>query len=179
MVRKQVKPKSKRVVAKTLLIMCEGDADEAFIKHVKNLFEVRGGGLRVTPASANGKGARHVVNQAIRHSGAFDTKAVFFDTDTGYDEETKKKIKQNGLIELVCDPCFEALLLDILDQKIRQNESATNLKREWKKFAKLQDGKVASYANAYENLFPKSVIEHAAQNISTLERILSLFKKLP
>jgi hypothetical protein len=176
MVRKQVKPKSKRVVAKTLLIMCEGAADAAFVTHLKQLFEVRGSGWKITVDSANGKGARNVVNQAIRCVGAFDKKAVFFDIDVGYDEQTKTEIKQHSLIELACEPCFEAVLLIILGQTVRANETSEKLKAQWRRAAGLSDGKVSSYKSAYSKQFNRDSIERAAASNTTLAEIMRLFE---
>ena len=53
-------------VQRTLLIVGEGGAEEAFLKHVKHLYVPRGCGLIVTIKNARGKGAQHVINWTAR-----------------------------------------------------------------------------------------------------------------
>jgi hypothetical protein len=85
--RKQMPPG--RVLRKTLLIVGEGDAEEAFLKHLKALFVGRTGGIEVKVGNARGKGARNVINHARKQwaSIAYDQVAVLFDTDTDWSPE--------------------------------------------------------------------------------------------
>lgn len=60
MVRKQHR------VRKTLLIVGEGDSEEAFLKHLRDLYCSGGSGVAVTVRNAHGKGPENVIDHAAR-----------------------------------------------------------------------------------------------------------------
>lgn len=65
---------------RTLLLVGEGETEQAFLQHVKALYVQRGSGLRVTVRCAHGKGAGHVVDYAIRQRiHQFDQVAALLD----------------------------------------------------------------------------------------------------
>lgn len=105
----------RRQAARTLLLVGEGDAEEMFLRHLKGLFVVRGSGLSVTIKNARGKGAAHVVDFAHRHSlnAAFDEVAALLDADTDWNDKTRAAAKRAKVQVVVCDPCLEALLLQL------------------------------------------------------------------
>ena len=78
-----------RQVARTVLLVGEGDAEVLFMQHLKCMFVQRGSGVVVTLKNARGKGAAGVVDFAIRQSrnAAYDVKAVLLDTDTDWGEK--------------------------------------------------------------------------------------------
>lgn len=118
---------AKRQQYRTLLLVGEGETEEAFLLHVKSLCVQRGSGLRVTVRCAHGKGAGHVVNYAIRQcSHQFDQVAALLDTDTDWTPAVQKRARQKRIHVLKSDPCIEAMLL----RAIRQNAvgSAKELK---------------------------------------------------
>jgi len=102
-----------RALRKTLLIVGEGDAEEAFLKHLKALFVGRAGGIEVKVGNARGKGARNVINHARKQwaSIAYDQVAVLFDTDTDWSPEVEKLARDAGITILACTPCLETELL--------------------------------------------------------------------
>ena len=108
--RKQMPPG--RVLRKTLLIVGEGDAEEAFLKHLKALFVGRTGGIEVKVGNARGKGARNVINHARKQwaSIAYDQVAVLFGTDTDWSPEVEKLARDAGIVVLACTPCLETEL---------------------------------------------------------------------
>jgi len=77
----------KRVVRETLLIVAEGDAEVAFIRHLKSLYRDTLG-RAVQEANARGKGGRHVLEVAIRRANNRDHDKVILllDTDTDWSE---------------------------------------------------------------------------------------------
>jgi hypothetical protein len=58
--------RSERHAKRTLLVVCEGDAEKAFFEHLRANVLGRGAGIHLTCAHAHGKGASHVVDVAIR-----------------------------------------------------------------------------------------------------------------
>jgi len=55
----------RRRVARTVLVVGEGDAEVMFLQQLMSLFVVRGSGVVVTIKNARGKGAAHVVDFAV------------------------------------------------------------------------------------------------------------------
>ena len=59
---------AKRRIAKTLLIVGEGDSECVLLSHLKSIYVVRGSGWVVSIKNARGKGAAHVVDFTIRQA---------------------------------------------------------------------------------------------------------------
>lgn len=57
--RRNPKP---RQVARTVLLVGEGDAEVQFMQHLKGMYVQRGSGVVVTVKNARGKGEAHVVD---------------------------------------------------------------------------------------------------------------------
>ena len=112
---------------RTLLLVGEGETEQAFLQHVKTLYVSRGGGLRVTVRCAHGKGAGHVVDYAIRQRvHQFDQIAALLDTDAGWNAAVQKRAREKHIQLLKSEPCFEAMLLRAIGQTA--NGSAKDLK---------------------------------------------------
>lgn len=109
----------RRKVARTVLLVGEGDAEEALLRHLKTLYVVRGSGLVITIKNARGKGAGYVVDYAIRQSRnrAFDHVLAMFDTDTDWTDNVRSAAARGRIQTLPCEPCLEALLLQAFDHK--------------------------------------------------------------
>ena len=102
---------------RTLLLVGEGETEQAFLQHVKALYVQRGSGLRVTVRCAHGKGAGHVVDYAIRQRiHQFDQVAALLDTDAGWTAAVQKRAREKRIQVLKSEPCFEAMLLRAIGQ---------------------------------------------------------------
>ncbi|SCC92978.1 conserved hypothetical protein [Thiomonas sp. X19] len=102
---------------RTLLLVGEGETEQAFLQHVKALYVQRGSGLRVTVRCAHGKGAGHVVDYAIRQRiHQFDHVAALLDTDAGWSAAVQKRAREKRIQVLKSEPCFEAMLLRAIGQ---------------------------------------------------------------
>ena len=121
--------KHSRAVARTVLIVGEGDAEVAFLRYLKELYVARGSGVAVTIKNAHGKGALNVVDCAIRQSMSvqFDQVAALLDTDTDWTDAARKKAKQGKVHVLPCNPCLEALLLSLKDE-LTEGRTTSQLK---------------------------------------------------
>ena len=84
---------------RTLLLVGEGETEQAFLQHLKALYVQRGSGLRVTVRCAHGEGAGHVVDYAIRQRiHQFDQVAALLDTDTGWSIAVQKRAQEKRLL---------------------------------------------------------------------------------
>ncbi|MEO6277640.1 hypothetical protein [Roseateles sp.] len=87
-----------REVRRTLLIVGEGLAEEAFLRHLKALYVERGS-KAVTIKNAKGKGGRHVLSYALaqRKTADYDKVAALLDTDKDWDDTQRVRARQQGV----------------------------------------------------------------------------------
>lgn len=105
----------RRQARRTVLLVGEGTAEENFLRHLKDLYVERHGGVAVSIKNAHGKGAANVVDHARKQqrNAAYDVTAALLDTDTDWNDATRKQARLGKVHLLPCSPCLEAVLLDI------------------------------------------------------------------
>ena len=110
-----------RSVRETLLVVGEGDAEVAFIRHVKRTYsDVLGRSIQ--EINAHGKGGKHVLDTARRRANNRDHDKVvlLLDIDTDWGDEDRAKARRSrvgkrGKLDVIeSEPCLEAWLLRIL-----------------------------------------------------------------
>ncbi len=110
-----------RAVRETLLVVGEGDAEVAFVRHAKRTYsDVLG--RSVQEINAHGKGGKHVLDTARRRANNRDHDKVvlLLDTDTDWGDEERAKARKSrvgkrGKLDVIeSEPCLEAWLLKIL-----------------------------------------------------------------
>lgn len=163
----------KRQVARTVLLVGEGDAEVLFMQHFKSLYVQRGSGVVVTIKNARGKGAAHVVDFAFRQSrnAAYDVKAVLLDTDTDWNDKTRASARKAKIHVMPCDPCFEAVLLNAHQAPVDGRMTA-HLKQD---FA-ARFGASASDPSILRH-FSREVFNDARSRITVLNDLLNLLTK--
>lgn len=159
----------KRLVARTVLLVGEGDSEVVLLHHLKAIYITRGCGVAVTIKNARGKGAAHVVDVAVRQSrnAAFDVKAVLLDTDTDWNDKTRATARKAKVLVVASYPCLEALLLTAHGQAVT-GKSTANLKHEF--LARF--GAVAFEPTVYQRHFPREFIEQARLHLRELDQIV-------
>jgi hypothetical protein len=105
----------RRQARRTVLLVGEGDAEENFLRHLKALYVERHAGVAVTIRNAHGKGAANVVDHARKQqrNADFDAVAALLDTDTDWNDATRKQARLGKVHPVPCSPCLEAMLLEI------------------------------------------------------------------
>lgn len=162
---------AQRSVLRTVLLIGEGDAEVAFIEHLKTLYVFRGCGISLKVKNARGKGALQVVEFAIRQSrnAAFDVKAALLDTDTGWDDKTRTLARKAKVLVVPCTPCLEAMLLSLFGD-IQQAQSTDFYKKAFEK----RFGKPAHATSLYAIHFPKELLDKVRVKSPELESLLEL-----
>lgn len=157
----------------TLLLVGEGESEEAFLNHVKALYAPRGCGLSVKVICARGKGAAHVVDTAIRQSRHFDydTVATLLDTDTDWGPDVAQRAAEHGIHVLMSEPCFEAMMLRAI--KRPAEGSADALK---KRFVQHVNGDALEPRN-YGATFGDEALRAARSIERTLDLLLRLLRQ--
>lgn len=112
---KQKRPKKQ--LKKTMVFVGEGEAEKAFLLHIKSLYGV--GSLKLTIKSAGGKGPDNVINDAIStlENSKCDRVAVLLDTDLPWPSKLVKEAKALDIELIDSTPCLEGLLLTVLGQR--------------------------------------------------------------
>lgn len=162
-----------RQVARTVLLVGEGDAEVQFMRHLKGLYVQRGSGVVVTIKNARGKGAAHVVDFGFRQSrnAAFDLKAALLDTDTDWNDKTRAVARKVKIHVMPCQPCLEAMLLQMHRLPV-EGRTTPQLKHD---FA-ARFGAAASEASILRH-FSRELLDEARSRIAVLNELLNLFTR--
>jgi hypothetical protein len=157
-------------IQKTLLIVGEGYSEFAFLNHIKQFPGVCGNGTQITIKNARGKGALGVIKWALRQiaNADFNEVAVMIDTDTDWNRHVEILAQKNKIRVIASDPCFEALLLRVLERKV-------NEPRNYKKcLAPFVNEDSLTSANYKEN-FGFDVLMRARLRETAIEDLLTFF----
>lgn len=159
-----------RFVLRTVLLVGEGDAEVAFIEHLKALYITRGCGLALTVKNARGKGALHVVDVAVSQSrnAAFDVRAVLLDTDTDWNDKTQAIARKAKVQVVPCRPCLEAMLLALHGETAQGKSSAHH-----KQTFAVRFGAQAHDVSVYGKHFSFELLEKARSRSPELEQLLA------
>ncbi len=164
----------KRVVRETLLIVVEGDAEVALIRHLKNVYR-DALGRAVQEANARGKGGSHVLDVAIRRANNRDHDKVILllDTDTNWSDAErakarKSRIGRRGRLDVIesC-PCLEAWILSIL------GIDAEGDTKHFKRLFKAQVGCEAHEPGWMERTLSQAVLDEARERVPQLAELMN------
>lgn len=114
----------RRQIRRTLLVTVEGEAEEAFVKHLRALYCSGGAGVTVTIANAHGKGPLNVIETCVRNRSAFDRRAALFDADIPLDAAGRELAQSKAVEVILSRPAIEGMLLRILGQPVPDNTAA-------------------------------------------------------
>ncbi|WP_150305251.1 hypothetical protein [Pseudomonas saliphila] len=144
----------------TLLIVGEGPDDQAFIKHMNQQFRVENPSVKPTIEKQSGGSPGNIITNAARKYGhlPFDQRLLVLDSDIPITQQDYDKARKHGYRIILWAPvCLEGALLDVLGEKVDDDDAAASLKR---RLHPLLDGTHTESA-AYRNVFPKVVLEQA------------------
>jgi len=163
---------STRAVRPTTLIVGEGYAEAALLRHLRALYTSNQQGCRLEIGNARGKGAAHVVDYSIRFAARaqYDQAAALFDADTDWSDAVAARARKAGLIVLCSTPCVEAWLLDIVGQA-RAGGSADQKARFQQHF-----GGEAHEEKVFATHLPRSILDAARRRVALLDRLLALLE---
>lgn len=165
---------TKRVVKETLLIVAEGDAEVALVRHIKITYR-EWLGRSVQEANAHGKGGKHVLEVAMRRANNRDHDKVILllDTDTDWTDAERatarrSRIGRRGRLDVIeSDPCLEAWVLKILG--IHAEGDTRHLKR----LLKDRVGCEAHEAGWMERHLSKEMLDRARETVDQLAELMN------
>ena len=154
----------------TLLLIGEGKTERIFLKHLKSLYIFRDCGVAATIQSADGGGPEHIVDYTITqsHLKGFDRILVLLDTDISIEVDTRNKARKHNIELVESTPCFEGLLLDILNQGVPPKN--TDCKKQCKQHFTKPLTKIESYKN-----LTKKLLEQRRGDVPPLDKLLNSF----
>lgn len=164
-----------RAVKETLLIVGEGEADIAFVRHVKHMY-ADSLGRAVQEHNAKGKGGKNVLETALRRANnnrAYDKVVLLLDTDTDWDDASRAKARRSrigtrGRLDVIeSDPCLEAWLLKTLG--IATEGDTRHMKREFK----LRTGCEAHELDWMTRLLTRDVLDQGRERVSQLAELMN------
>lgn len=159
-------------VRKTLLIVGEGDSEEAFLRHLRDLYCSGGAGVAVTVRNAHGKGPENVIDFAARQARiySYDSRTALLDTDIPWTDKLKKDARKAKIAMIGSTPCFEGLLLSILGKCPPDKTS------ECKKAIRQLINIDLTESQGYVKYFSKGVLEAARLKVVELDQLLAVFE---
>ena len=120
--RNKTKPKQK-----ALLVFGECPCDKAFLECMKDIYDDRRSGQRVTIDSADGGSPKHIIETVVRsiRYREYDRLYILLDSDIPITQKDRKKAKENKIELVKSTPyCLEGMLLEVLGQPIPADSDA-------------------------------------------------------
>lgn len=166
-------PTKTRTVKETLLIVCEGDAEIAFVRFVKRTY-ADALGRAVQEHNAKGKGGKHVLETGLRrakNNRAYDKVVLLLDTDQDWNDELrararKARVGKHPISVIEANPCLEAWLLQILGA---ETEGDT---RHMKQKFQAHTGVEAHEPEWMERLLNRDVLDKARARVPQLAELM-------
>lgn len=167
-------PAKTRTVKETLLIVCEGDAEIAYVRFVKRMY-ADALGRAVQEHNVKGKGGKHVLETGLRrarNNRAYDKLVLLLDTDQDWSDELRARarrvrIGKHPISVIEANPCLEAWLLKILG--VEAEGDTRHMKREFK----LHTGCKAHEPDWMERLLSRDVLDQARAKVSQLSELMN------
>jgi hypothetical protein len=158
----------KRSVQFTLLIVGEGDAEVAFLQHLRSIYSAEIGSS-ITLKNAYGGGGHQALKQAIRDVRAwqYNKAVVMIDTDAHWNDADRKEATRTGIKVVESTPCLEATLLKIAGY--RPKENTPDLKDQFVHIF----GCEAHEPRYLQAHFGRAVVDAARDNVPSLHDLMN------
>lgn len=166
-------PAKTRTTKEALLVVCEGEAEIAFVRFVKRTY-ADALGRAVQEISAKGKGGKHVLETGLRrakNNRAFDKLVLLLDADQDWNDALrararKARIGKHPISVIEANPCLEAWLLQIL------GADAEGDTRYMKQQFEACTGVEAHQTEWMERLLNRDVLDKARERVSQLADLM-------
>ena len=158
-----------RKTNRTVLIVVEGETEEAFTTHLKKLYYRRGMRLSVWIRNAHGHGPQGIIDKlkSVAKTEDFSQRIAVLDADIPLTAEEASWLRKEKVDTVVSVPAIEAPLLAILGKPAPKSTEAC--KKELQKHAP-GDPTEASY---HEKYFPHEKLEQARGKVAVLDTLIA------
>jgi hypothetical protein len=156
----------------TRMLVCEGDADEHFARHVGDLYLARDCGTVLQRRNAHGYGGTHALRLAVqlKKQTAHDGYGILIDVDCHWSLKDRLQARAKGIVVIASDPCLEATLLAIDGQppyrKTPENKAAFETRY----------GGPAHRNGVIRRNFPRDKLDAARVRVKVVDQILRFIR---
>ena len=115
-----------RKTNRTVLIVVEGETEEAFVGYIKSLYYRRGMQLSVSIRNAHGHGPQGVISKlkSVAQTADFDHRIAVLDADIALTAAEAKWLRGARVQTIVSAPAIEATLLRMLGKRAPDSTGA-------------------------------------------------------
>ncbi|HNT28630.1 MAG TPA: RloB domain-containing protein [bacterium] len=166
--------KKPRSPQRTLLIVCEGYTEHAFVRHLKETYFSRSNG-HIAVQNAYGGDPSSIIKKAekILASQAFDRCLLVFDSDRIGKTKIPEKVCRTTVKSIIPRPCIENLFLRVLNSKsIPRTTDLCKKEFDTKHLKKHKKTEPATYAI----LFPETLLEKKRGAITELDQLILIIQ---
>jgi hypothetical protein len=157
----------------TILLVCEGYADDELARVIRDIYLSRNCGINLSRKNARGNsGARalRLAQQFKHHTPQYDEYAVLVDTDADWGDSERARARSAGIICVENAPCLEATLL-IVDGQSTHRDSHDN-KRVFKELY----GGPAHQKGVIQRNFTKAKFDSTRSRVGAIDSLLRLLR---
>lgn len=156
----------------TVLVVCEGDAEDRLARLIRDLYLPRNCGTTLQRRNSHGHGGAGALRLApeLKPSTVFDRYGVLVDTDQHWGDAERSLAQQHSIVPIENDPCLEAVLLQVA------GERAHRLTRDNKAAFEARFGSPACREGVLERNFNRAMFDAARGNIAAIDRLLRLVR---
>lgn len=161
---------NKRQLKKTILIVGEGETEDAVATHLKNLFWKRPEttfSIKIRYASGGSPLCVIQYAEKINTSVKYDQVYIVLDTDKGLCNKSKKLIEKHKFIVIYTPECMDCALIRVL------NESSIHGKCKSK--IKTMIGELPTHISIVEKAFPEDILI-SSLHLSPFRELYSIMK---
>lgn len=166
-------PAKTRTVKETLLIVCEGDAEIAFVRFLKRTY-TDALGRAVQEHNAKGKGGKNVLETGLRrakNNRAFDKLVLLLDADQDWNDALrararKTRVGKHPISVIEASPCLEAWLLQILGAETEGD--TRHMKQQFEAYTG-----VKAHEPEWMGLLNSDVLDRARARVSQLADLMN------
>lgn len=163
-----------RKTNKTVLIVVEGETEEAFVNHLKRLYYQRGMPLSGSIKNAHGYGPQGIIDKlkSVAQTADFERRLAVLDSDIPLSPAQEKWLRQQKVEIVLSTPAIEATLLAIL------GKHAPDLTKACKSELQKQAPGDPTDARYYEQHFTLGVLEQARTKVTALDLLIAALSKV-
>lgn len=158
-----------RKTNKTVLIVVEGETEEAFVKHLKRLYYQRGMPLSVSIKNAHGYGPQGIIDKlkSVAQTADFERRLVVLDSDIPLSPAQGKWLRQQKIEIVLSTPAIEATLLTIHGKHAPAGTHACKGELEKQAPGDPTDERF------YDKHFPLALLEPARSKVPALKALIA------
>ena len=156
----------------TIMLVCEGYAEDEFARVIRDLYLERNCGTILQRKNAHGNGGARALQLALqlKRETAHDAYGVLIDTDQHWGDDERAQANASEILAIENTPCLEATLLQI------DGQNSHRLTRDNKAAFEERYGGPANREGVIRRNFTRKKFELARSRVAALEQFLRFIR---